>query len=122
MNLFANQAMASSVEVAQQGGLMSFLPLVVIFLIFYFLLIKPQQKRLKLQKQMWESLKIGNKIVTSSGIFGKISNINRKENIADLKIAENTIITIALDSVANKITEKDLSNKKQPKKSVKTIK
>lgn len=122
MNLFANQAMASSGEVAQQGSLMSFLPLIVIFLIFYFLLIKPQQKRLKLQKEMWESLKIGNNVVTSSGIFGKISDINRKKNTAGLKIAENTIITIALDSVANKITEKDLSDKKQPKKSVKAIK
>jgi preprotein translocase subunit YajC len=125
MNLFINQAMASGGVATQQSSLMSFLPLIVIFLIFYFLLIRPQQKRLKLQKEMWESLKISNKIVTSSGIFGKIAKINRKENKLDLEIAENTIITITLDSISNIIEEKKLSKKlekKQHKKSDKPIK
>ena len=117
MNLFANQAMASSGAAAQQGGVISFLPLIVIFFIFYFLLIRPQQNRVKLQKEMWEALKIGNKIITSSGVFGKITNINRKENKAEIEISENTIITITLDSVASKVEDKTKSGKKQIKKS-----
>ena len=117
-SLFANQAMASGGSVAQQNGLISFLPLIVIFLIFYFLLIKPQQKRSKLQKEMWEDLKRGNKIITSSGIFGKINNISRKENKAEIEVSENTIITITIDSIANKIEEKKVE-KKQIKKPIK---
>jgi preprotein translocase subunit YajC len=122
MNLFANQAMASSGPASQQGGLISFLPLIVIFFIFYFLLIRPQQKRLKIQKEMWEALKIGNKIITSSGIFGKITKINKKENKAEIEISENNIITITLDSIANKIEDKKKSGEKQIKRSSKAKK
>jgi len=71
----------------QGGGLMGFLPLIIIFVIFYFLLIRPQQKRAKEQKAMLENLKRGDKVITSGGEYGVIEEV--KDNTVILKIAEN---------------------------------
>jgi preprotein translocase subunit YajC len=71
----------------QGGGLMGFLPLIIIFVIFYFLLIRPQQKRAKEQKSMLESLKKGDKIILSGGEFGVIEEV--RQNSVIVKIAEN---------------------------------
>jgi preprotein translocase subunit YajC len=82
-------AMGPSTQGAQGpgGGLMQFLPLVLIFVIFYFLLIRPQQKRAKEQKEMLENLKKGDKVITSGGEFGVIEEV--KPNTVVVKIAEN---------------------------------
>ena len=66
---------------------MGFLPLVIIFVIFYFLLIRPQQKRAKEQKAMLDNLKKGDKVITSGGEYGVIEEV--KGNTIILKIAEN---------------------------------
>jgi len=71
----------------QGGGLMGFLPLVLIFVIFYFLLIRPQQKRAKELKAMLDSLKKGDKVVTTGGVYGVIEEV--KQNTVIVKIAEN---------------------------------
>lgn len=67
--------------------LMQFLPLIFIFVIFYFLLIRPQQKRQKELRALVESVKTGDKVITSAGIHGLVSNV--KEKTVILKIAEN---------------------------------
>ncbi len=70
------------------GGLLgSLFPLILIFVIFYFLLIRPQQKRAKDHKTMIENLKKGDKVVTSGGVYGVIEAIGT--NTVTLKIAEN---------------------------------
>ncbi len=69
------------------GGLLGFLPLILIFVVFYFLLIRPQQKRAKEQKAMLDSLKKGDKVITSGGVYGIIEEV--KQNIVVVKIAEN---------------------------------
>jgi preprotein translocase subunit YajC len=71
----------------QGGGFMQFLPLVIIFVIFYFLLIRPQQKRAKEQKAMLDNLKKGDKVITSGGEYGVIEEV--KGNTVILKIADN---------------------------------
>lgn len=71
----------------QGGGLMGFLPLIIIFVIFYFLLIRPQQKKAKEQKAMIDSLKKGDKVVVSGGEYGVVEEV--KGNTVILKIAEN---------------------------------
>ena len=62
---------------AGQGGSqwMSFLPLILLFVVFYFLLIRPQQKRAKQQKQFLENLKKGDDVITSGGLYGKITGL-----------------------------------------------
>jgi preprotein translocase subunit YajC len=71
----------------QGGGLIGFLPLILIFVIFYFLLIRPQQKRAKELKAMLDSLKKGDKVITSGGEYGVIEEV--KQNTVIVKIAEN---------------------------------
>ncbi len=69
------------------GGLVGFLPLILIFVIFYFMLIRPQQKRAKEMKTMIENLKKGDKVITSGGEYGVIEEV--KPNTVIVKIAEN---------------------------------
>lgn len=85
---------------AGSGGnaILSFVPFILIFVIFYFLLILPQQKRQKKLKSMLEALKKGDKIVTSSGIWGTITNLG-KETVT-VQIADNTKIKVQRDHIS----------------------
>jgi len=71
----------------QGGGLMGFLPLILIFVIFYFLLIRPQQKKAKEHKKMLDEIKKGDKVITSGGEYGVIEEV--RPNTVTIKIAEN---------------------------------
>lgn len=75
-----------------------FAPLIFIGVIFYFLLIRPQQKQRKEQQKLIEALKTGDKVVTSAGIHGMISNV--KEKTVLLKVADNVKIEIDKAAVA----------------------
>jgi preprotein translocase subunit YajC len=83
---------------AGAGGLLSLVPFVLIFVIFYFLLIRPQQKKQKEQKTLLDSLKKGDKVVTTSGIWGTVTNLG-KETVT-LQISDNTKIKMQRDNVA----------------------
>jgi preprotein translocase subunit YajC len=80
------------------GLLVQIVPFVLIFVLFYFLLILPQQKRQKQQKTMLDALKKGDKVVTSSGIWGTVTNLG-KETVT-LQIADNAKIKIQRESIA----------------------
>ncbi|MBX3238099.1 MAG: preprotein translocase subunit YajC [Nitrospiraceae bacterium] len=80
------------------SSLLSLVPFVLIFVIFYFMLILPQQKRQKQLKSMIEGLKKGDKVVTASGIWGTITNMG-KETVT-LQIADNTKIKIQKEHIA----------------------
>jgi preprotein translocase subunit YajC len=86
---------------AQPGGLGAlggFLPLILIFIIFYFLLIRPQSKRAKEHKNMLENLKKGDKILTSGGIQGIIEGMDG--DTLTVKIAENVKIKLSRSGVS----------------------
>ncbi|HJR76722.1 MAG TPA: preprotein translocase subunit YajC [Nitrospiraceae bacterium] len=80
------------------GGLLSLVPFVLIFVIFYFLLILPQQKKQKQLKVMLDALKKGDKVVTASGIWGTVTNLG-KETVT-LQVADNTKIKIQREHIA----------------------
>jgi preprotein translocase subunit YajC len=80
------------------GGLLQFLPFVMIIIIFYFLLIRPQQKKQKEIKALLDALKKGDKVVTTSGIWGTVTNLG-KETVT-LQIADNTKIKLQRDNIA----------------------
>jgi preprotein translocase subunit YajC len=81
------------------GGLLgSLLPLILIFVIFYFLLIRPQQKKAKEHKNMIDSLKKGDKIITSGGIYGVIEAVGT--NTVTLKVGENVKVKLGKPYVA----------------------
>jgi preprotein translocase subunit YajC len=81
----------------QQSGLMQFLPLILIFVIFYFLLILPQQRKIKKHRDFLKELEKVKNVVTSSGIHGKITGLT--DNIVTLEIAPNVKIKVSRDQV-----------------------
>ncbi len=91
--------------------LMSMLPLVVIFVIFYFLLIRPQQRKLKEHKRMLEDIKKGDHVITSSGIYGVIVGVG--ETSFELKIADNVKIKVLKSAVTEKLTSNNGAEDKQ---------
>lgn len=95
-------AMGPAPQAGQPGGagsvITSLLPLLLIFVIFYFLLIRPQQKKAKEHRQMIENLKKGDKIISSSGIYGVIEAVGT--NTITVKIAENVKVKIGKAHVA----------------------
>jgi preprotein translocase subunit YajC len=86
---------------AQSGGLwyMQLLPFAFIFIIFYFLLIRPQQKRQKEHQRLLSDLKTGDKVITTSGIHGLIANV--KDTTFLVKIADNVKIEVDKNAIAS---------------------
>lgn len=78
---------------APSGGIMSFIPLILIFVIFYFLLIRPQQKKGKEHQAYLSNLKKGDNIVTSGGLHGLITGIT--DTVVTLEIAENIRVKVS---------------------------
>ena len=85
---------------AAPGGsdLMTFLPMIAIFVVFYFLLIRPQQKKAKEAKAMLEALQKGDEVVTAGGILGRISKLT--DQYATIEISPNTEITVQRQAVS----------------------
>ena len=90
-------------ETNQPPAIMSFLPIALIIGIFYFLLIRPQQKQAKEHKIMLEALAKGDRIVTTGGIFGEIMAVKGQE--LEIKIADSVKITVLRSAVASRITD-----------------
>jgi len=76
----------------------SLIPLVLIMVIFYFLLIRPQQKKVKEHRGLIESLKKGDKVMTGGGVYGKVTEV--KDDTVKVEIATGVIITVKRDTVA----------------------
>jgi len=81
------------------SGLASLAPLVLIIVIFYFLLIRPQQKRLKAHRGMIDELKKGDKVITAGGIIGTIRDVS--EDTVKLDIADKVRVTIKRDTITS---------------------
>jgi preprotein translocase subunit YajC len=78
------------------AGLLSLIPFVLIFVVFYFLLILPQQRRRKKQQELLEAIKKGDKVITSSGIWGTVTNMDKET----VQIADNTKIRLQRDHIS----------------------
>jgi len=89
------------------SGFSGIFMMVIIFAIFYFILIRPQQKKVKEHKKMVDELKKGDKIVTQGGIYGMVEGAG--VNTLTVKIAEGTKVKIARSSVATVLTEEEAS-------------
>lgn len=108
------QSVASSMGAG--ASLMSLMPMVIIFVIFYFFLIRPQLKRQRQVQEMISSLKKGDKVVAAGGIYGVISKIEGEMVI--LEIAEGTKIAVTKSSVSEtkSLEKKSLEDKTQSPK------
>jgi len=92
------------------AGIGQFIPLILIFVIFYFFLIRPQQKKVKEHKLMVEGLKRGDKVITTGGIVGTIGRIIDNEKV-EVNISENVNVEIVRSSGIQ-----GLANTAEPKK------
>jgi preprotein translocase subunit YajC len=84
------------------GGFGAFVPLILMFVIFYFLLIRPQQKRTKEHRQMIADLKKGDRIVTSGGIHGRITGLD--DQTLTVEIADKVRVKVTRSNVGGKLS------------------
>lgn len=95
-----------------EGGIMSFLPLILIIIVFYFFMIRPQLKKQKEQKKFRESLSKGDKVVTIGGIHGKILEV--KENTVIVEVANDFKLTLEKSAISSDFSSSDsLQNTKK---------
>jgi len=97
----------------------TFLPLILIFAVFYFLLIRPQQRKVKQHKEMLSNLKRGDKIITSGGIICTVNKVADNRELT-VEISDNVEIKIAPGMVADLYTMPQVQNKEIPKENSNT--
>jgi preprotein translocase subunit YajC len=85
------------------GGFGALIPLVLMFVIFYFLLIRPQQKRAKEHRDLLQTLKKGDLIVTSGGLHGRVTGIT--DQVVTIEIADNVKVKVSRSYVAGLVKE-----------------
>ncbi|XHE56035.1 preprotein translocase subunit YajC [Phaeobacter sp. BS34] len=96
------------------GALAQFLPLILIFGIMYFLLIRPQQKKLKTHQSMVEALRRGDQVVTQGGIIGKVAKVKEDGEI-EVEIAEGVKIRVIKSTIAQVLNKTELKQRKYPR-------
>ena len=110
------------------GGAAQFLPLVLIFVVFYFLLIRPQQQRQKEQKQMLNTLKRGDRVVTGGGILGVVTRVPvatsedgkpAPSSEIEVEIAPNIRVTVMRDTITSVLRPVAANDPKPPTKTKK---
>ena len=98
MSFFISDAVAAAPQ-GQGDALTSFLPLIFIFVVFYFLLIRPQSKKAKEHKQMVEALAKGDEVVTNGGLLGRITKVG--DNFVEVELGEGMTVKVQRQAVAN---------------------
>lgn len=100
LSFFIPEALAENGAAASQDpGLMGFLPLVILVVIFYFLLIRPQSKRAKEHRNMVSSLSKGDEVVTNGGLLGRIADLD--ENFVTLEVADNVQVRVQRNAIGS---------------------
>ena len=110
MSFFISEAFAEAAPAAaQQPSLLeSFLPLILIFAVFYFLMIRPQSKRAKEHKKMLDALAKGDEVVTSGGLLGKVTDLG--ENFVEVELADNVRVKVQRPAITAVMPKGTLSS------------
>lgn len=96
--MFISNAYAQAAAAGPESSLMSFLPIVLMFIVLYFLMIRPQMKRQKEQKAMMDALAKGDEVITAGGIVGKVSKVT--DAYVTLEVANGTEIVVQKAAVS----------------------
>ena len=102
--MFATPAYAQAAGGGAAGALGSFVPLILIFAIMYFLLIRPQQKKVKEHRAMVEALRRGGRVVTQGGVIGKVSKVKDDGEI-EVEIAEGVRVQVVRSTIAQVLSK-----------------
>ena len=95
--MIISTAYAQAATGGADGGLMTFLPIILMFVLLYFLMIRPQMKRAKEQKAMIEALQKGDEVIAAGGLLGRITKLS--DQYATIEIAPNTEIVVQRSAV-----------------------
>ena len=91
-------------------GLQSFIPIILIFVIMYFLLIRPQQKKIKEHKNMVDNLRRGDQVLTQGGIIGKITKVKEGEEI-EVELAKDVKVSVIRSTIVNVLSKTEPAKK-----------
>jgi preprotein translocase subunit YajC len=111
MNGLASVLFSSGATLAQAGPggqpnlLATLLPLILIVVVMYFLMIRPQQKRQKQHQAMVNALKTGDEVVTTGGMYGTVAGVDDRKNVVYLKISQEVKVKVERHAVARVVTE-----------------
>ncbi len=95
-------------DATTQGGLAGFLPLILIFVVFYFMLIRPQMKRAKEHRKLVSDLAKGDEVVTNGGLLGKITDVS--DSFVTLQLADNVSVKLQRQAVASVMPKGTMSS------------
>lgn len=98
-SFFISDAWAENGAAAAQPGLAGFLPLIILVVVFYFLLIRPQSKRAKEHRNMVSNLAKGDEVVTTGGLLGRIAELD--ENFVTLEVADNVQLRVQRNAIGS---------------------
>lgn len=88
------------------GDLANFLPIILIFLVMYFMILRPQMKKQKELEKMRKNVKSGDQIVTNGGVYGKVTSVDEETKTIKVKIDTGTTIKLDVAAISTVITEK----------------
>ena len=104
--MLISPAYAQGAGLMDQSALVQFLPLVLIFVVFYFLLIRPQQKKQKDHRSMLDTLRRGDRVVTGGGIVGTVSKVVSPEEV-EVDIAQGVRVRIVRSTISSVLAKPD---------------
>ena len=106
--MWISTAYAQGTGIFDQNALIQFLPLILIFVVFYFLLIRPQQRKAKDQKTMLDALRRGDRVVTGGGIIGTVARVDNPEaEEVVVDIAENVRVRVVRSTITTVLAKPD---------------
>lgn len=103
--MFINEAHAQAAGAGGSDFLVSMLPLILIFVVFYFLLIRPQQQKMKTHRAMISAVKRGDKVLTAGGIFGTITKVEEADDAVMLEIAKDVRVRVARSTISDVVNK-----------------
>ena len=106
--MWISTAYAQGAGIFDQNALVQFLPLILIFVVFYFLMLRPQQKRAKETKAMLEALQKGDEVVTAGGIVGRIAKLS--DQYAAIEVASGVELNVQRQAIAQVLPKGSLKN------------
>ena len=104
--MWISTAYAQGAGIFDQNALVQFLPLILIFVVFYFLLIRPQQRKAKDQKTMLDALRRGDRVVTGGGIVGTVARVDSPDEVV-VEIAENVRVRVVRSTITTVLAKPD---------------
>lgn len=108
MDFFIESAFAQGAPAAQQSPFSLLFPMLILFAAFYFLLIRPQQKRQKQHQELVNALNVDDEVMTSGGIVGRVTEIS--EQFASVEIAENVVVKVQRQTITAVLPKGTLAN------------